>query len=141
MSATGRTVLVVDDDRAIRVVLRQLLEYSGYEVIECGDANEALTVVDRRAGAISILIADYAIPGMSGLALAREVARTAPWIHTLIISGHQTPERECRRTVGVSFLAKPFGTADLLSAFRTFETPRPMRARATRVGGSVQLAI
>src|SRR5690349_18243411 len=115
-SSQPQTILLVEDDKSLRTVLRELLRHSGHTVIECSNAHEALTVIDRRGGAIGVMITDYALPGMNGVALAREVARVAPWIQTLITSGHITPRMECRRMNGVSFLSKPFGTHDLLRA-------------------------
>jgi DNA-binding NtrC family response regulator len=130
MSVQGQRVLLVDDDKAIRTVLHELLQFSGYEVIDCSDANEALSVLDRGAGAISLMIADHAIPGMSGIALARDVARTAPWIRTLIISGHRSPEAECRRIEGAAFLSKPFGSSDVLNAMRQLALPQAKRSHS-----------
>jgi YesN/AraC family two-component response regulator len=78
---------------------------------------------------------------MNGLALARDVATTAPWIQTLIISGHRAPERECRDTHGVSFLAKPFGSADLLQAMNRVSASRPKRARSAGVDAQIQVAL
>jgi DNA-binding NtrC family response regulator len=132
LSSTGQapTVLIVEDDDSIRTVLRELLRCTGHQVIECAHANEALAVLDRSAGVIGIMIADYVLPGMNGMALARAVTRNAPWIHTLIISGHRAPEVECRRSEGLHFLAKPFGTTDLLRALKKFELPRPKTVHA-----------
>jgi DNA-binding NtrC family response regulator len=141
MSTQGQKVLLVDDDNAIRTVLRDLLHFSGHDVIECADANDALAVLDRCAGSITLLIADYAIPGMNGLALARDVARMAPWIQTLIISGHRGPEKECRHTPGLSFLSKPFGTADLLKAMNRVSAARPKRARSAGISAAIQVAL
>ena len=111
----------------------RVLRFSGHQVIECADANQALAILDRRSGSIDVMIADYALPGMTGLALAHDVARTAPWIQTLVISGHRTPAAECRRMEGVAFLAKPFGTADVLNALRKCKAPSAKRPRSARL--------
>ena len=123
-------VVLVEDDESIRKVLRDLLHFTGKAVVECQDSNEALTFFDRHAGAISTMIIDYAMPGLNGIAVAREVRRTAPWINVLVISGHRLIETECREH-GFAFLAKPFGTADILKALERFDTTRkrpPKRA-------------
>lgn len=116
-------VVLVEDDQSIRRVLRDLLQFSGNAVVECQDSNEALTFVDRHAGAISTMIIDYSMPGLNGIALARELRGSAPWINILIISGHRLIETECRRH-GFAFLAKPFGTLDILKALERFEMAR-----------------
>jgi DNA-binding NtrC family response regulator len=128
----GQFALIVDDDVSIRTVLRALVTMAGYHAVECGDAEEALALIDQNAGATAILIADYSLPGMNGLALLRETARVAPWINVVLISGHRHLSQECRREHGVKFLAKPFGTADVLRTLANFETPKPFRPKSIR---------
>jgi DNA-binding NtrC family response regulator len=80
------------------------------------------------------MVIDYAIPGLSGLALARQMRRIAPWVNTLIISGHRSVETECRCEHGFAFLPKPFGTADVLQALEKIDAERTkLPKRATGV--------
>lgn len=127
-----QTVLIVDDDISIRSVLRELLHFAGYTVMECADADQALAVIDEAGGAISVMFADYALPGMNGLALAREVRRVASWVQTVIISGHGHIQAECRRDPMFRFLAKPFGTADVLRAISATKVPQPFCPKGIR---------
>jgi DNA-binding NtrC family response regulator len=134
------TILVVDDDKSIRRVLSEILRSKGYEVVECCDANDALTVMDRESGAIGTMIADYSLAGMTGLALAREVRRLTPWVKILIISGHSRIGAQCRSEGEFAFLAKPFGTADVLRALDRMDTGRPIapkRVQAIRIASHV----
>jgi DNA-binding NtrC family response regulator len=88
------------------------------------------------------MIVDFAIPGLDGLALAREMRRIAPWVDTLIVSGHRSVEAECRCEHGFAFLAKPFGTADVLKALKQFDVARtnlPKRATGVYPGRPGQL--
>jgi DNA-binding NtrC family response regulator len=127
-------VVLVEDDRSLRSVLRDLLKFTGHTVVECCDAQQALTLADRQAGSVSTMIIDYAIPGLSGLALAREMRRIAPWVKLLIMSGHRSVETECRCEHGFAFLPKPFGTADVLQALEKIEAERTkLPKRATGV--------
>jgi two-component system cell cycle sensor histidine kinase/response regulator CckA len=60
------TVLVVDDERAIRRSVRAILEHAGYRVLEAADGQEGLTVFDRHREAIALVLLDLTMPGMSG---------------------------------------------------------------------------
>lgn len=127
----ANTVVLVEDDASLRSVLRDLLQFTGHIVVECCDAEQALTLADRQAGSVDTMIIDYAMPGLNGLALAREMRRIAPWVNSLIISGHRSVESECRCEHGFAFLPKPFGTADVLQALERFDDARtksPKRA-------------
>jgi CheY-like chemotaxis protein len=122
-------VLLVEDDAGIRTVVRRLLELRGYGVVECQAANQALAIVESQRGRLSCMVVDYALPETNGVSLARRVRRMAPWIRTLVISGHRHIGKECSGIGGVGFLAKPFGTTEFMRAMQGLQTPpRPRPA-------------
>lgn len=121
------SVLLVEDDAGIRTVVRRLLELRGYNVVECQTAKGALAAVEGQRGSFSCMVVDYALPETNGVSLARRVRRMAPWIQTLVISGHRHVARECMVIEGVAFLAKPFGTTEFTRAMQSLQAP-PRRA-------------
>lgn len=82
-AATKKSVLVVDDDRDVRTMLRTQLEIEGYTVIEAADGNEAWELIQRQHPAV--VIADVLMPGQSGLDLCRQ-ARAAGFNSTGFIA-------------------------------------------------------
>jgi flagellar protein FlbD len=60
-------VVLVEDDASLRSVLRDLLKFTGHTVVECCDAEQALTLADRQAGLVTTMIIDYATPGLNCL--------------------------------------------------------------------------
>lgn len=108
-------VLIVDDDRSLRRVLRMGLERRGHQVEEAGDGEEAL-VAHRHAPA-EVAVVDLAMPVMGGLELAAELRRQHPDMRILVVSGimGHAPEFAvaARRAGADDALAKPLGHADL----------------------------
>jgi PAS domain S-box-containing protein len=117
------TVLVVEDDRAVRVHARRHLEDAGYAVLEAADVEEALRLCSAR-GSIDLVLADVVLPGPSGPALAAGVARLRPQVRLLFMSGYGD---ETLRLRGVDpsqpLLAKPFTAETLVSAVRASLAP------------------
>ena len=112
MSPDERTILVVDDDPPLRRLIGRFLAESGWVVLEAGDADEALRIVDRYEDPIDLLITDVVIPGRyDGFTLASETVGRHPDIRVLYMSGHfgdRQPVRQGLREAGRSFLKKPF---------------------------------
>jgi nitrogen-specific signal transduction histidine kinase/CheY-like chemotaxis protein len=118
--AGGEVVLVVEDQAEIRSVVRQILERSGYTVLEAGQGIEALAVSDRHAGPIHLLVTDMIMPHMSGRELADQLARLRPALRILFLSGY-TDDAVLRDGVlesGSAFLQKPFTPQALLQRVR-----------------------
>lgn len=86
-ASSRATVLLADDDVAVRRLLRQLLESRGFEVLAAASAEEALTLAQGRAR-IDVLVTDLIMPGFSGRDLARAVVGMFPDIRVLLISGY-----------------------------------------------------
>jgi len=114
------TILLVEDERAIRLVVRRTLERQGYAVLDAPDGTGALDVAAGHDGAIDLMISDVVMPGMGGDALARELARSRPDTRVLFISGYSEDAIEQRGVLkpGVAYLAKPFGPDQLARKVR-----------------------
>ncbi len=116
-SAGGfETVLVVEDDPAVREIVTQFLRGAAYQVIEARDATEALGVMRRDASAVDLLVTDIVLPGQSGPELAGLLRDHAPKMRTLFISGY--PSDAVGGAGAPMFLSKPFSRAAFLQAVR-----------------------
>jgi signal transduction histidine kinase/CheY-like chemotaxis protein len=109
----GRRVLLVDDSPALREALGDALRASGFDVVCAGDGGEALAMANRRGHPIDVLVTDVAMPGMSGIDVARAVTDAHPEVRVILISGYHELSEEAVPT-GVTFLAKPFLTDELV---------------------------
>jgi PAS domain S-box-containing protein len=101
-------VLVVDDDPEVRHVTASFLAGFGYEETEACDGPTALDLLARER--FDLVVADLAMPGMSGVELASEVRTRAPDMPVLILTGHADA---MRIPADLPVLAKPFRSADL----------------------------
>ena len=109
------TILVVEDDRAVRIFVSRVLRQYGYEVIEAGTADEALALADGRSGPIDLLVSDVIMPGMNGLQLARKLRERQPGLPALFISGYTKNAIPNRDLVAadIDLLTKPFDPDEL----------------------------
>jgi CheY-like chemotaxis protein len=106
------TILVVDDEAAVRSLTARILQERGYNVIEAGNGADALALVESRAEPIDLVISDVVMPRFDGLELARciEIMIHPPPI--LLMSGWALSRLELERP----FLVKPFDAHELLAA-------------------------
>lgn len=108
----GQTILVVDDQAAVRDPLARILERSGYQVLAASTPAEALDVVDRHEQQIDLLITDVLMPGMSGRQLSEQLTGRMPHLRTVLMSGFHATDPEAN--IDQQVLAKPFGLRQLL---------------------------
>jgi signal transduction histidine kinase/ActR/RegA family two-component response regulator len=116
-AAQGReTVLLVEDEAAVRELLRDIVEANGYTVLEARDASEALEVSERYSGPIHLLLTDVVMPGMSGRQLADDLTKLRPGMMVLYMSGYTDHAIVHHGVLDADavFLQKPF-TADALT--------------------------
>jgi CheY-like chemotaxis protein len=112
-NADHPTILVADDDELIRLHASELLEESGYTVVEADNAEEALQIMEARKD-VRLLFTDIQMPpGINGLELAREVHKRWPSVLLVITSGQVQPTRSEIADDG-RFLRKPYLAKDLL---------------------------
>ena len=116
---SGQTILVVDDEPSVRLVMRTALERAGYHVLPATNGREAIDVFKGQPqGSIAAVIIDMMMPVMGGLPAMHELVKLNPDVRIIAASG--IPDNEATaRAVGRQvrqFLAKPFSTDKLLNA-------------------------
>ncbi len=103
------TVLVVEDEPAVRNLVRAVLERKGYVVLVAQDGAAALDLVDKHAGVVHVLLTDVVMPGMSGHDLAALVRTRRPSIRVIFMSGYTADvPTDLGMEGGPVFLSKPF---------------------------------
>ena len=108
----GETILLVEDDRAVRNVVRRMLEGLGYAVVEASGAIHALELLAGTTMQVDLLLSDVVMPAMSGPELAAEIRQRRPAVRVLFVSGFSD------RQVEGALLQKPFTVSQLGSSVR-----------------------
>jgi two-component system cell cycle sensor histidine kinase/response regulator CckA len=113
----GEIVMVVDDEAAIREIVKVTLENNGYTVITADDGTEAVATLAGEKRCISAVLVDLMMPFMDGIATIRAMQRLGPQLKFLAISGLMDQARisQLSELSDVKFLAKPFTTEQILS--------------------------
>jgi signal transduction histidine kinase len=112
-------VLVVDDEPAIRITCKRMLERHGYDVI---DAESGAEAIERfRDNHDVVVVLDMSMPGMGGAECFRELRAIDPGARVLLVSGYaiQDDIRQCLQDGACGFVCKPFASAVLLDAVET----------------------
>jgi signal transduction histidine kinase/CheY-like chemotaxis protein len=128
----GETVLVVEDEEALREVTRRIFSRNGYHVITAANGPEALGIATDHQGEIHLLVTDVVMPHMLGKEVAEKMRLIKPEIEVIFMSGYARPvlASQGRLDPGVALVEKPFSEADLLAMagqvlnghFKGFET-------------------
>ena len=114
LAAGGETILVVEDEDAVRRLTCRILSRQGYRVLDAPDGAHALSTWDRHGDEIDLLLTDVVMPGMSGKELAEQIG-----IEPVFMSGY-TDDVVLRHGVdGLRLVQKPFDAETLLSAVRS----------------------
>jgi CheY-like chemotaxis protein len=119
-SRGGETILLVEDEEAVRGIAKIALELQGYKVLTAANGNEALQRASVHAGAIDLLATDIVMPGMSGRLLAEAVRAIRPGIRVLFMSGYTDDAVLRQGTLDDrdAFLQKPFSPLGLARKVR-----------------------
>jgi PAS domain S-box-containing protein len=120
------TVLLVEDELAVRVFAARVLREAGYTVLEASNGTEALHFVQEYPRTIQLLLTDVVLPQMGGKALATRLTAQSPTLKVLFMSGYAEDAivHHGRLETGLAFLHKPFSLAALLRKVReTLDTP------------------
>ena len=115
MSA-DKTVLLVEDNPSILLLMERALAPEGYTVLSAADAEGALALVGGAGRRIDLLVSDLVLPGVGGLELARRVSALDPALRVLLISGYAG--QATAAAARVAFLEKPFSAASFRAAVR-----------------------
>ncbi|MGD8699053.1 MAG: ATP-binding protein [Gemmatimonadales bacterium] len=114
------TILVVDDEEALQLLMSRGLERSGYSVLVAGDGKSALELAGGYKGPIHAMITDLMLPEMTGLDLAERLVGSRPEMKVLYVSGHGDLDvvRPGAFRPGMAFLQKPFTPSALVGKLR-----------------------
>lgn len=116
--ATGGSrpvVLVVDDDDAIRGVVRTVLEADGFEVVEAADGQAALMLLDSINGrGPDLVVLDVMMPGIDGIEVCRRIDHSAMKVVMLSARDDADSRRRAEEAGADGYLTKPFSAIDLL---------------------------
>ena len=119
--AHGELVLVIDDEAAIRQVIRRTLEAFGYRVVTAEGGTEALSIYVQRQAEIGAVITDMMMPAMSGVATINALLQVNASARIIVLTGLATEaQKEAAMAAGASeFLAKPFSIERLIETLST----------------------
>ncbi len=114
------TVLLVEDQDAVRAYARAVLADSGYHVIEAASAEAALEISVHRQTPIHLLLTDVVLPGMNGRTLSTQLLAARPGLRVIFVSGYSADTISQRGVLdpGAAFLPKPFSPVDLTAKIR-----------------------
>src|SRR3954452_7233489 len=115
----GYTVLVVDDEEAVRRLACRMLTWTGYQALEASHGREAIATIEQHAGSVHLVLTDIKMPGMSGRELGRHVEQRWPGKPILYMSGFASEVFQGGLIEpGAPFLAKPFTQEELAQKVR-----------------------
>jgi PAS domain S-box-containing protein len=114
------TILLVEDERSLRTILRRLLETAGYAVLEAESGDAALMLARAHRANIDVLLTDVMMPGMDGVLLSQTMAAERPGVRVVFMSGHAADSfaRHGLDPAAARFLQKPFSTDVLCRELR-----------------------
>jgi signal transduction histidine kinase/ActR/RegA family two-component response regulator len=116
----SETILLVEDDEAIRTMIRRLLEQRGYRVLTAGNGEDALRVFREHQGLIQLLITDVIMPRMNGRELHQQICTLHPHLPTIFMSGYPADvmTRKGFSEQIVNYLSKPINCEELFAKIR-----------------------
>jgi two-component system cell cycle sensor histidine kinase/response regulator CckA len=116
----SETILVVEDEEAVRELSRRILTAAGYQVHTAANAGEALLLCEKLGEAVHLLLTDVVMPGMSGRELAVRLVELSPRMKVLYMSGYTDGVivQEGVLETGINFISKPFTMEELTTRVR-----------------------
>ncbi len=116
LHATRRTILLVEDDEAVRRFIRTVLHHGGYEVAMASDGDEALALYCARPNGIDLVLTDVVMPNRTGPALVKELRRITPGLSVIFMSGYTggTASTAVEMPPDATLIEKPFSIERLL---------------------------
>jgi DNA-binding NtrC family response regulator len=119
-TAGVETILLAEDDVALRALMRRVLQQAGYTVLESQDVMDAIAIAQSHREPIHLFLTDIVMPIMNGPNLAQLVLAHQPSMRVLYISGfpHTVVLGSAATSQRVSFLSKPFSPDTLVNAVR-----------------------
>jgi two-component system cell cycle sensor histidine kinase/response regulator CckA len=116
----NETILLVEDDAAVRIFAERALKRNGYRVISTGRVEDAVASIEREPTLVDLVVTDVVMPSMTGKQLADRVRAIRPNMKILFVSGYSFDVIEPKgiTSEGVDFLAKPFTSQALAAKIR-----------------------
>jgi two-component system, cell cycle sensor histidine kinase and response regulator CckA len=122
----GETVLVVEDEAAVRRLTERVLTGHGYHVVAASGSEEAIEAARRPDLTLDLMVTDMVMPGMTGTEVVQAVRRERPGLPVVFMSGYPRAVVGESLPPGTTLLGKPFSVADLLDVVRrTLGRPQP----------------
>jgi len=120
VTAGTETILVVEDEAAVRRIASRSLRQCGYNVIEAADAREALEICRTRIGQIRLLLTDVVMPGMNGVELSKQLLALNPQLKVIYVSGYtdRVLLQHGELNTNATFFQKPYRPAQLAAKVR-----------------------
>ena len=117
-SITPPEVLIVEDEKLLRLMIAKLLQVSGYRVFTCGDSLQALELVEQKS--FDLVITDLMMAGATGMDVLRATRKCQPRAKVIIITGTPSSQTllEAKREGAYAYLRKPFQLKQFLSILR-----------------------
>jgi two-component system cell cycle sensor histidine kinase/response regulator CckA len=118
---TTETILLVEDQAAVRTLAKKVLSQRGYRVFDAADGAIALRVAAAHVGEIDLVLTDVAMPNLGGPGMVEELKELSPDIRVLFMSGYPKEEifPEKGRAGHIPYLQKPFTGETLFSEVRS----------------------
>lgn len=118
--AGNETILLVEDDRSVRKLVREILTENGYDVLEASNGEAALAICGGRQEPIHMLLTDLVMPQMSGIELTTRVRNLHPEAKPLVMTGYasDSPIRGSMANFDATFIEKPFTPESLARKVR-----------------------
>ena len=125
MNKTAYQILVIDDDPDIGIMIKMILEYSGYSVLVSDRADQADELISSNH--VDLLIMDMLLSGINGTDICRRLKQKNSTTHLLpimMISAHPNAKETCLEAGADDFIAKPFDMDDILSKISKLVAPK-----------------
>ncbi|MEN8163529.1 MAG: PAS domain S-box protein, partial [Acidobacteriota bacterium] len=126
----NETILVVEDEEAVRDLSLRILEQYGYRVLSASDGEEALRVFEEHVDEIQLVLLDIVMPKMSGREVMKRLREKRPSLPVLLTTGYSPYAEDINFTIedGLQLLRKPYHTHELLGRIREILDSRPGEA-------------
>ncbi|HJQ10505.1 MAG TPA: response regulator [Gemmatimonadaceae bacterium] len=112
----NRTILLVDDEQALRSIVLRILKRANYNVLEAESGEAALEIAAGHTGPIDLVITDMFMPGLRGPEVVQRLAPQRPGLRALFMSGYADHDAGTGVPAGANFLNKPFSAQELATA-------------------------
>jgi PAS domain S-box-containing protein len=128
----GETILVIEDETALRELMKEILSRNGYTVLDAKDGEQGVYVYRRSWRSIDLVLSDIGLPRLSGEGVLRELEKINPAVKLIFCTGFLDGERraDLLRTGAVEVIHKPYRVSEILNSVRRALSGRPATRNA-----------